>query len=80
MVPNAAPAAHAAQWWLAAMAADVVRAAQLHGPGRWATALSVVVAAYLVGRVGSELLAGLLRLALIVAAVFFGYEILRVAG
>ncbi len=77
MIPNAAPAVAAAHGWLSGLAARWVVAGNLHGPGRIAAAIGVVIGALVLGRVGSEVLAGAFRLALIVAAVLFAYQLLR---
>lgn len=78
MIPSAAPSLASAHGWLAALAARAVAWAHLGGPGRWAVAVCVVVVAWLVGKLGAEVLAALLRWALLAAALVFAYELLRV--
>ena len=75
MIHSAAPLTNG---WLAHLAAQVIAAAQLHGPGRWMMAGAIVAGAWLLGRIGSEILAGLFRLALLAAAVLFAYQLLTV--
>jgi hypothetical protein len=78
MVPSAAPAATAANSWLAHLAAHVVSAAHLHGPGRWYLAVGTVLAAWALGRISSELLAWAFRVALLAGAGLFAYQLLRI--
>jgi hypothetical protein len=52
---------------------------RLHGPGRWALAIAAVGVAWLVGRLGAEVLAALLRWAVLLAALLFAYQVQRVA-
>lgn len=47
------------------------------GLPRWAWAGLIVLAGYVAGLVGARLLTGLLRLALLVAAVAIGWQVLR---
>lgn len=77
-IPSAAPLAAQAHGLLAGLAARAVVWAHLGGPGRWAVAVCAVVVAWLVGKLGAEILAALLRWALVAAALLFAYQMLRV--
>ena len=77
-IPSAAPLAAQAHGLLSALATHAVTALHLQGPGRWALALAVVAVTLVFGRVGTQVLAATLRWGLILAAVVFAYQVLRV--
>lgn len=50
------------------------------GLPRWLWAGLIVLAAYVVGHIGGRVLVGLLRLALLAAAVLIGWDLLHAVG
>ena len=77
-IPSAAPLAAQAHGLLSTLATHAVAALHLHGPGRWALALAVVAVALVFGRVGTQVLAAILRWGLVLGALLFAYQVLRV--